>query len=169
MSLDLNNTALISPCGSYRYTLSRRWADGPTCVFVMLNPSTADAEKDDPTIRRCISFAKREGCGALVVVNLYSLRATDPTVLARHPYPHGPEAPRHVAAALLTADGPVICGWGADGMAISEARSMLDLILAAGKTPMCLGITKDGRPRHPLYLRADTPLVTFAPEPRHAD
>ena len=75
------SSAVLSECGLYRYRLDRRWADGPTCGFIMLNPSTADAEVDDPTIRRCIGFAKREACGALIVVNIYPLRATKPADL----------------------------------------------------------------------------------------
>jgi hypothetical protein len=150
--------AVISQCGTYRYRLWRQWADGPTCVFVMLNPSTADAEIDDPTIRRCIGFAKREGCGRLDVVNLYSLRATDPTELGRHPYPNGPDAARHNAETLVAANGPVICGWGADPAARSQSGYMLDLIAAAGKTPMCLGQTKTGAPKHPLYLKGTATL-----------
>ena len=71
-------SAIISPCGRYRYRLDRRWGDGRTMGFIMLNPSTADAENDDPTIRRCIGFAKREGCDAIAVVNLYALREGRP-------------------------------------------------------------------------------------------
>ena len=71
--------ATISECGLYRYSLTRVWDDVlPMCIFVMLNPSTADADIDDPTIRRCINFAKREGCGSLMVVNLFAYRATSP-------------------------------------------------------------------------------------------
>lgn len=153
--------AILSDCGRYRYLLTRRWAQGPAATFVMLNPSTADALTDDPTIRRCIGFARREGCGALAVINLYSLRATDPAVLARDPYPHGPRSATHAAEALRAADGPVICAWGADPMASGERLGMLDLIRAAGHRPMCLGMTKGGHPRHPLYLPADMPLVPY--------
>lgn len=161
--LDLltKSDAVISPCGVYRYRLSREWAEGPSCLFVMLNPSTADASEDDPTIRRCVGFAKREGCGRVEVVNLYALRATDPTTLARHPFPHGPEEPRHTAEAIREATGPVICAWGADPSAREAVSGMLALIKAAGHAPMCLGVTKAGAPRHPLYLKADAPLIPY--------
>ena len=155
------SSAQISPCGDYRYSLSRRWGEGPTCVFVMLNPSTADATEDDPTIRRCIGFAKREGCGGMDVVNLYSLRSPKPKMVAAHHRPHGPEAPRYVADVLRSADGPVICGWGADPLAREAQGYMLDLIRAAGHEPMCLGRTKGGAPRHPLYLKSDAPLMAL--------
>lgn len=160
------SSAVLSECGQYRYTLSRRWGDGPTCLFVMLNPSTADAQENDPTIRRCIGFAKREGCGGLVVINLYTFRTKDPAVLARHSFPHGPASPRYAADAIVAADGPVICAWGADPLVRGVSLGMLDLIRACGKTPMCLGATKDGHPRHPLYLPKDAPLVPFRMAPR---
>lgn len=78
MDLFTEQSATISECGRYRYRLTRRFADGPCATFVMLNPSTADETIDDPTIRRCRNFAIREGCGGLVVVNLFAYRATDP-------------------------------------------------------------------------------------------
>lgn len=156
--------AVLSECGTYRYRLSRRWAEGPTCLFIMLNPSTADAEEDDPTIRRCMGFAKREGGGGLEVINLFTLRATDPADLSRHPYPHGPEAVRHAVEAVTAAKGPVICAWGADPAAQSAAPDMLNLVRAAGHQPLCLGMTKAGAPRHPLYLRADAALAPYPPK-----
>src|SRR5689334_20041621 len=75
---EIVKSAVLSPCGLYRYRLTRRWGDGPALLFVMLNPSTADATEDDPTIRRCTGFAKREGMPAIEVVNLFAWRATDP-------------------------------------------------------------------------------------------
>jgi len=152
-------TAVLSPCGTYRYRLVRRWAEGPTCGFVMLNPSTADAEKDDPTIRRCLAFARREDCGGLIVVNLFALRSTSPAALYSHPYPHGPAEVAETSQAIAEMDGPAICAWGAHAAAVSQASLMLDMIRANGKVPMCLGKTKDGHPRHPLYVKADAPLV----------
>lgn len=78
----MERAAEFSGCGRYRYSLRRRWADGgPPACWIMLNPSTADAEKDAPTIRRCIGFSKAWGHNALVVVNLFALRSTDPTAL----------------------------------------------------------------------------------------
>ena len=104
--------AVISDCERYRYRLTRRWDDGPTCTFIMLNPSTADARKDDPTIRRCIGFARREGCAALLVINCFAFRATKPADLFAAEDPIGPENDRHIMAASLDADGQVIAAWG---------------------------------------------------------
>lgn len=157
----MEKDAVISDCGQHRYRLDRRWAEGEICTFVMLNPSTADASLDDPTIRRCIGFAQREGCGALVVINLFSIRATDPVEIARAPYPNGPLAARHSAEVLRAAKGPVICGWGSHAMALGQVGVMTDLIQAAGHAPQCLGTTKSGAPRHPLYIRKDAPLMPF--------
>lgn len=158
--------AIISHCGRHRYLLTREWAPGPTATFIMLNPSTADASEDDPTIRRCVGFAKREGYGRLAVVNLYSMRATDPAEVRRAMWPNGPDAAQHLAAALSAADGPVICAWGADPVAIGRRDLVLGMVRDAGKTPMCLGMSKHGAPRHPLYLPGDTPLVEFIDPPR---
>ena len=152
------SSAVISECGRYRYRLDRRWADGPAMGFIMLNPSTADADKDDPTIRRCIRFAKREGCGALVVVNLFPFRATKPADLwaTRYPDRFGPDSDKHLQAALREIDGPLVAAWGADGNA-SEAVDLWRIY--QGKRLLCLGKTKDGSPRHPLYVKGDAPLV----------
>lgn len=151
--------AVISPDGTYRYTLDRVWnAHLPTAVFVMLNPSTADADEDDPTIRRCIAFAKREGCGGLTVVNLYALRSTDPAALRTHLAPIGSKNAMWTCAVLCNDPRLVIVAWGADPSAVDRARYAAHTIAAHGLQPMCLGLTKSGAPRHPLYVRADQPL-----------
>lgn len=151
--------AVISDCGSYRYTLTRWWGEGPNCAFIMLNPSTADAERDDPTIRRCISFARREGCGGLIVLNLFGLRATDPKELALHPFPVGPDWRHWIDAMLPNIDGPLIAGWGAQKGIAAQVETMRQALNAAGLKAMCLGKTADGSPRHPLYVKGDQPLV----------
>lgn len=155
------NGATISKCGKYRYALTRYWGGGPMACFIMLNPSTADASVDDPTIRRCIGFAKREGCGSLVVVNLYALRSTDPTALANHPHPTGPEWRGHLDAAIAHTDGPIIAAWGAHPGTSRQATTVLDVLTDAGRAAFCLGKTKDGSPRHPLYVKGDAPLQNF--------
>lgn len=152
-------TAEFSPDRAYRYALTRRWADTPPAVFVMLNPSTADAFVEDPTIRRCLTFARQWGTGGLTVLNTFALRSTDPRALDGHPDPVGPDNDavirRHLAAA---AGGPVIAAWGADRAVRAHGR---DAVLCAmvrettGQVLACLGTTKDGAPRHPLYVRGD--------------
>jgi hypothetical protein len=156
--------AVVSPCGTYRYTLDRVWdASLPTALFIMLNPSTADASVDDPTIRRCVSFAKRMGCGALTVVNLYALRSTDPGALATHPDPVGPDNDTHIALALGKRLGCVVAAWGAHPAANQRVDTVAALLAAHGWQVSCLGTTKGGAPRHPLYVRGDAPLTPLEP------
>jgi hypothetical protein len=154
--------ALISDDGLYRYALGRRWEtslDGPgAAVFVMLNPSTADAEQDDPTIRRCIGFAKALGCGGLHVVNLYAYRATKPADLWLAADPVGPDNDHILGEtfrAAVTDMRPVIAAWGANARP-DRVADVKRLARSCGLTLRALGITKDGAPRHPLYLRADS-------------
>jgi hypothetical protein len=155
-------TAVISPCGKYRYRLTRAWGNGWFLPFVMLNPSTADANFDDPTIRRCIGFARREGANAIVVVNLFAFRATDPKAMLAEPHRVGPENERaiyEVAQDAKRAKMPIICAWGAQ--AGNHAMFTVDYLRAQGAALMCLGKTKDGHPRHPLYVKGDHPLEIF--------
>jgi hypothetical protein len=153
--------AEISGCGRYRYTLRRQWADsGPRALWVMCNPSTADATQDDPTIRRCISFSKREGFAGLTVVNLYAWRATDPRELRTAIDPIGCSNDVCIQGELAGASG-VIVAWG---RSVENARGWQNRAgLVADTLPgaMCLGTTKAGHPRHPLMLPNLTPLVRW--------
>ncbi|MFF7527305.1 DUF1643 domain-containing protein [Streptomyces pseudovenezuelae] len=144
----------------YRYLLTRIWdPDVKPVVFLMLNPSTADALEDDPTIRRCTSFARRERAGGLVVVNLFGLRSTDPRALLHHRDPVGRYNDAFVRQATDQAS-KVICAWGAAGVTGDRGREVTRA-LEARKVPLfCLGRTSTGQPRHPLYL-----LRTAALEP----
>jgi hypothetical protein len=155
-----NATATFSADRVYRYALTRRWQDDlPVAVFVMLNPSTADAFMLDPTIRRCIVFARSWSCGGLVVVNLFALRATDPAALRGHSDPVGPDNDWAIAEHLSDADqpvGPVICAWGAHPMASARAARVEGLVRGYMKELLCLGRTKQGHPRHPLYVPGAT-------------
>ena len=164
-------SATLSPCGAYRYTLTREWDPSlPRALFVMLNPSTADAEVDDPTIRRCIGFARRDGFGSIEVVNLFAFRATDPRELWRAGMGWvsivGPDNDRHVSEAVKRAVQHV-AAWGADppgarsrGLHHWRALWTSDITRRAGGLH-CLGVTKDGRPRHPLYVRGDASLIPW--------
>lgn len=156
--------AVISECGLYRYRLSRVWDEGrPSLPFVMLNPSTADADIDDPTIRRCMAFARREGMGGIEVANLYAFRATDPNTLWKQLDPFGPENEDHlrnVALASVAYGVPIVCGWGEKG---GNSNRPIHIMQLAGAELVCLGRTKSGRPRHPLYVRGNQPF-----EPLHA-
>jgi len=147
--------ARISDDGLYRYVLGRRWAaDGPLATFIMLNPSTADATEDDPTIRRCIGFAKSWGMAALHVVNLYAFRATKPADMFGAADPVGPENDRYLtnhAMAACSGGMPLIAAWGANAKPDRVAHV---LSLPGMVALQALGLTKDGAPRHPLYLPA---------------
>lgn len=153
--LDLLRTATISDDGVYRYRLGRRWDDRSPVLFVMLNPSTADADIDDPTIRRCVGFARSWGWGGIEVVNRFALRATNPGELMTADDPVGPHNDEHVRQALRESIFTVVA-WGAHPLA-ADPWPLLDDAQAAGPV-RCLGKTKVGAPRHPLYMAASTPL-----------
>lgn len=154
--------AILSPCGVYRYHLWRRWDETlPTMVWVMLNPSTADATEDDRTIRRCIGFAKREGCGGISVRNVFALRATDPAELLKHPDPFGPENEDHLLAARnVSLMAVLVLGWGTKIKRLVRYYQRAASCLAV-QSPKCFGVTKDGDPRHPLYLKGDAELAPW--------
>jgi hypothetical protein len=156
-------SAIISACGQYRYRLTREPHDQHTtagpALFIMLNPSTADASLDDPTIRRCRGFAKAWDCRGLIVANLYALRATDPAQLWKHRDPVG-EDNDAMLAALVREHETVVCAWGANARPdrVAALRKMFHRL----SRPVCLGVTKAGAPRHPLYIRADQPLIDWS-------
>jgi hypothetical protein len=139
----------------YRYWLRRVWdRSKPLAVFVLLNPSTADAFKNDPTAARCEAYARRWGCGGYVIVNLFALRSTDPAGLYTHDDPVGPEADRYLR--LFAKDAHyLVCGWGNRGTFRERAAAVLKLLGDVGAEPLCLQMTGTGQPQHPLYLRAD--------------
>ena len=128
----------------------------------MLNPSTADALKDDATIRRCIHYAKREGCERLDVVNLFALRSTDPKALYSHPEPVGIFNDKQIFAAAEVAS-KIILAWGAHGGLRGRGNQVLALLRTVRPAPTLwyFGATKEGEPRHPLRLANDAPLYTY--------
>lgn len=153
--------------GPYRYWLSRFWDTGyGTCAWVMLNPSTADASEDDPTIRRCIGFSKAWGFSGLVVVNLFAWRATDPHELVCQQHVDdviGPENDRHIEEALSQADR-IILAWGAHTIARRGRGKQVARIAWDNGEPECLGETKYQTPKHPLYVpRTTIPIVCSRP------
>ena len=151
--------ATFSADRRYRYRLWRRWdRSRPVVAFVMLNPSTADARNDDPTIRRCVGFARAWGYGGIEVVNLFAYRATDPRELRAANDAVGPENRRHIHRAIARAH-LVVLAWGAHG----SGSGLLSLPRAR-----CLGLTRAGRPRHPLYLRRDVRPVSVRSARRSA-
>ncbi len=151
--------------GAYRYSLSRCWnlhRETPRVCFIMLNPSTADALNDDPTITRCLDFAVRWGCRSLEVVNLFAHRATNPKELARQVDPVGHRNDEYIMAAIKRAN-LIVAAWGASGGKLLAPRvvEVKKLLRKGGKLVHCLGETGDGHPRHPLMLAKLTPLAVF--------
>jgi len=125
----------------------------------MLNPSTADATKDDPTIRRCISFARREKATHLIVLNLFALRSTNPEALKTAEDPIGPDNDKHLQEFLVDDISWKVAAWGSHPFAKERAK---DVTRRFGPFH-CLGKTKDGSPRHPLYVKSDAPLKEWSP------
>lgn len=157
LALDTNSppTAEFSPCRRWRYVLRRRWAGGAVIGFVLLNPSTADELQDDPTIRRCIGFARSWGYSGLVLGNIFAFRSTDPRGLRSASDPIGPANDTHLRAIADEANGEIVCGWGAHGAFMDRGAEVLRLLADWGARPKALAWTADGHPGHPLYLKAD--------------
>jgi hypothetical protein len=154
--------AVTSTCGLYRYRLYRQWdRDLPTVAFCMLNPSTADAAENDPTIRRCIRFAQAWGYGRLEVYNLFALRSTDPRKLYDHDDPCGPGNVEEIEEAA-TGVHRIVCAWGRHGRLLDAGQAMTrTLCRVAAASVFALKINSDGSPAHPLYVRGDVVPVPY--------
>lgn len=163
--LFLRSTAEFSPCGLYRWLLTRQWDEAlPMMPLVMLNGSTADASVNDPTITRCMGFGRRAGAGGLLVANIYGLRSTDPARLKVAGDPFGADNDKALAlVARYAVDRGVaiVCAWGVHGSYLNADKRFLAIAKHHGARLECLGKTKDGHPRHPLYLKSDTPFEPF--------
>lgn len=152
--------ATISTDGDYRYALTRSFGEPSAhapVLFIMLNPSTADAEEDDNTIRRLTGFAKLWGRKGFCVGNLYAYRTKEPDVMHAQEDPVGPLNDWWLKE-LLDAHDAVVCAWGADA---DPERVQEFLKLARGRRLLCMGLTKKGHPKHPLFLRKDTELMVY--------
>lgn len=144
----MEKTAIISEDNKYRYQLSRIWDQSkPRILFIMLNPSTADAKQDDPTIRRVISFAKSWGYGGIHVGNLFAYRCTDPKGLKHALNPIGENNINHIQKLVGQVD-KVIYAWGNNNI---EPTWLRDIV----QTPYCIDVSKKNIPKHPLYLKGD--------------
>ncbi|MHC5537597.1 DUF1643 domain-containing protein [Singulisphaera rosea] len=146
--------AFLSPCGLYRYTLTRQWDNGPYVNWLMLNPSVADASRSDPTMVRCVNYAKAWGYGAIVLTNLFAFRATDPREMKRAEDPVGPENDRIVMEVAREA-GLVVAAWGNHGSYRDRGRQVMRMFATERISLNYLSMTKEGYPSHPLRLRAD--------------
>lgn len=149
---DAPSTAVYSPCEAYRYTLTRTWDPaGGKVLFVMLNPSTATEVQNDPTVERCERRARALGFGAFRVCNIFAYRATDPKVMRAQADPVGPGNDQAIAESALWADA-VVCAWGTHGAHLDRGAQVEALLRATGKPLSHLGLSKDGHPKHPLYI-----------------
>jgi len=146
---------VFSPDRAYRYVLVRRWstfADKPRiCCYIMLNPSTADEAKNDPTVERCERRARDNGYDGLCVLNLFAYRSTAPKVLYEIADPVGPDNDAHIIE-RAKACKLVVCGWGTHGALHDRGHHVLDMLHANGVEPHALAFNGDGSPRHPLYV-----------------
>ena len=144
----------------YRYRLLRIWReDHPPLMWVMLNPSTADETRDDPTIHRCIGYSLNGGYGGAVIHNIFAFRSTDPKRLSTVNDPVGPDTD-----AVLREDAArgwkIVCAWGRLGKFGWRATEVLKILPA----PLyCLATTKDGSPAHPLYLSSKLRPAVWVP------
>lgn len=156
----VSQKARFSRCRRYRYSLERRWANGDGKVlFIGLNPSTADQRQDDPTIRRCVGFAKSWGYAAMEIVNLFAFRATYPNDLKRAADPIGPANDRWIRTAIENCDLKIAC-WGSAG----QFKQRGQIIRQTYSGLKCLRLNQSQQPAHPLYLKADlTPIPLAAP------
>ena len=160
MAPDLVRGAEISACGRYRYRLWRRWGAGESVLWIMCNPSTADAIEDDPTIRRCIAFARAWGYGGVRVVNLFAWRSRNPReVRGSHSIDQQNEA---VLEEELQRRGKRIAAWGSLVADIPAAARIVELLSVHRLD--CLGTTKAGYPLHPLYVPASAQPIPYVPD-----
>ena len=158
--------ALLSDCGTYRYHLWRIWDKSLPClVWVMQNPSTADAVDDDPTIRKCVAIAENHGYGGICVRNVFALRATDDRELLSHSDPVGPDNARQLRRACEHAPSSrLVLAWGVrfGGKALAPHYDAASKILQ-GLDPWCLGTTAAGEPKHPLFMKNKAEMFRFMP------
>jgi hypothetical protein len=153
--------AVFNEARTHRYLLTRRWSHtGGLITFLMLNPSTADAFIVDPTVRRCIGFAQREGAGGLCVVNAFALRSTDPKALYSHPDPIGASNDWHIRQAA-EGSAVTVAAWGVHGVLQGRGAAVQQLLTDSRVPLHALGVTKHGHPKHPLYLAASSPLQPY--------
>lgn len=162
----VGNSAVISECGTYRYRLERQSKGRCATAVIMVNPSTADADQDDATIRKLRGFGDRNKWGRIIVGNLFAYRATDVRELRTARDPIGPENDDHLIRILAEADQCIIA-WGPIAKQPKEVRNrfinVLSLIDGAGLDPYCIGATaKCGSPRHPLMLAYAEPIVKWS-------
>lgn len=163
---DAASEAVYSPCERYRYQLTRIWdPDGRKALFIMLNPSTATEVQNDPTVERCERRARTLGFGQFRVTNIFAWRDTDPKAMRAAADPVGPENDRLIADSLPWAD-QIIAAWGTHGAHLGRGAQVEALLRSSGRPVYHLGLSKDGHPKHPLYIAyATQPTLWINPLP----
>lgn len=158
----ISRSAVFSPCETYRYTLERFWGGGKVVVFVLLNPSTADAQHDDPTNRRGMGYARRWRFDGCVFVNLFAYRTPTPFVLKRAHEPIGPDND-HEIIRWCTAErtGMVVAAWGMNGTHMNRHAYVRSMLIENQVKAVCFGRTKNHQPKHILYLKATAGLEDY--------
>lgn len=153
---DAASTAVYSDCEKYRYALTRIWDDAaPRVLFVMLNPSTATERQNDPTVERCERRARALGFGSFRVCNIFAWRDTDPRLMRKAADPVGPENDASILEGCHWADS-IVCAWGTHGVHLDRGAEVAGLIASARRPMHHLGLSKQGHPKHPLYIAYET-------------
>ncbi|HBC85953.1 MAG TPA: hypothetical protein DCZ94_03260 [Lentisphaeria bacterium] len=154
------NDCIFSPDRKYRYVLKHRWDDlmpEKACMWIGLNPSTADEQQLDPTLRRIRGFCITHEFNCFYMLNIFAFRATDPKIMKKESDPTGPENDRWLKEISDKCTLVVAC-WGTHGKHIGRSDAVIKLFSSHDKTLHCLGKTKEGYPVHPLYIPADAEL-----------
>ena len=159
---NMHSRAEFSECGRYRYLLQRQWGDEAICLFVGLNPSTATADSDDATVRKCVALARTWGFSGMTMANLFAVRCRYPQILSTHQDPVGPDNDRFLLPAVKQAH-TVVAMWGNHGLkSYGQSARRDQYILSLRDDWQCIGITKHGAPRHPLYVASSSSLMNFS-------
>ena len=149
---DAASEALYSDCETYRYALTRVWDDAaPKLLYIMLNPSKATEVQNDPTIERCERRARALGFGGFRAANIFALRETDPHKMRKHPAPEGPDNAAVLKESCVWSD-VILAAWGVHGAHLGQGPDTRDRLWDAGHELRHFGLTKEGHPRHPLYV-----------------
>jgi len=164
-----NSGAIFSRDGHYRFELWRNWGTGKKLAFIGLNPSTADEIRSDPTVTRCINYAKRDGYGGMVMLNIFALRSTDPTRLLDNDIdPVGADNDRAIRKWLKRhPDVLAVACWGNHRSIGSRGVEIVTMAHRLLHPLRCLGLNQNGSPKHPLYLRGDTEIRLFRSNEMH--
>lgn len=162
-----HSVAVFSDCENYRYLLTRVWdPKGKKALFVMLNPSTADEFRNDPTVERCERRARALGFGAFRVTNIFAFRATDPKVMRAALDPIGPDNDQAIRQSASDWADTIVCAWGNHGQHLQRGAAVRYLLSNIGQPLFHLGITGVGEPKHPLYISYAQALVPWDMSPQ---